>query len=386
MNYENLRLSYCGIPCESPFFLASSPVSGSYDMVARAFAAGWAGAMLKTVASYLPEEVSPRLSAAYERAGRLAYLKNAENVTQMPLAAYCQMIRRLKAAFPEKVVVASIMGESEALFAELAMACADAGADMLECNFSCPHTGNDKAGSVVGEDAELVGRYTAAVRAAVNIPVIAKLTPNVTRMNQIAKSAAVHGANSIAAINTVKSLVHIAAQAGGRPDCVSGLSGAAIKPIALRFHYELASDPELGVPLSAVGGIETWHDALDFLLLGCRNLQICTAVMQYGYRVIEPLRHGLATALAGRELESILGTGLRHIVHADELVRGSVLLPEIDAKACLGCGRCYVSCRDGAYQAITFDSANRRPAIDTQRCVGCHLCKIVCPAGAIRVP
>jgi dihydropyrimidine dehydrogenase (NAD+) subunit PreA len=243
-------------------------------------------------------------------------------------------------------------------------------------------------GSDVGQDPELVTFYTAYVKHAVSIPVIPKMTPNITLMSNPAMGAYFAGADAISAINTIKSVtMDERAEVSGQWT-VSGLSGRAVKPIALRFILEMAKNPVMNnLKLSGIGGIETWRDALEFIQLGCSNLQVCTAVMQYGYRIIDDLKLGLQHYMACRgitKLSTLVGERLSSFVTPNDLDRDTVVYPIFNNENCIGCGRCYVSCMDGGHQAITFGE-DRKPHLVGSKCVGCHLCRLVCPTGAIGV-
>ena len=247
-------------------------------------------------------------------------------------------------------------------------------------------------GSDVGQNPELVMFYTAYVKRSVSIPVIPKMTPNITQINQPAIAAYFADADAISAINTIKSVtMGDRARVSGHKT-ISGLSGRAVRPIALRHILEMAQSPLLSgtlgrtMELSGIGGIETWRDALEFIQLGCRNVQVCTAVMQYGYRIIDDLILGLQNYLAEcgiTDLADIVGEELPNFVTPTDLDRETIVYPKIDTNKCMGCGRCYVSCMDGGHQAIVFDAATRQPRIMGTKCVGCHLCRLVCPTGAI---
>ena len=244
-------------------------------------------------------------------------------------------------------------------------------------------------GSDVGQDPELVTFYTAYVKQAVNIPVIPKMTPNITQINQPAIGAYFAGADAISAINTIKSItMSPLAQVNGK-QTISGYSGRAVKPIALRFIQEMAANPIMRkVQYSGIGGIETWRDALEFIQLGCRSVQVCTAVMQYGYRIIDDLILGMQTYMAERGIDSLdklVGEQLPAFVLPSGLDRDTLVYPKIDREKCIGCGRCYISCYDGGHQAISFNADTRQPQITGTKCVGCHLCRLVCPTGAIGV-
>ena len=170
---------------------------------------------------------------------------------------------------------------------------------------------------------------------------------------------------------------------------MSGYSGRAVKPIALRYILEMAKNPIMkNIQLSGIGGIETWHDALEFIQLGCRNVQICTAVMEYGYRIIDDLTAGLQNYMAERgidDLSSLVGERLPQFLLPSDLDRDTVVFPVFDKEKCIGCGRCAISCADGGHQALLFDTEARRPQLLGAKCVGCHLCRLVCPVGAIGI-
>jgi dihydropyrimidine dehydrogenase (NAD+) subunit PreA len=391
---RDLSVKFCGLDCENPFFLSSSCVSGNYEMCARALEMGWGGIVYKTVGFYIPNEVSPRFDAT-KRGGGMPFsgFRNLEQISDHPLRENLDAMRRLKLCYPNKIMVASIMGETDAQWTELARLCEEAGVDMIECNFSCPQMTKSSMGSDVGQSAALVESYCRAVRQGTKLPILAKMTPNLGNMEEIAVAAIKGGADSIAAINTVKSITQVDCDSlSGCPSVdghstVSGYSGRAVKPIALRFIHDLAKHPALsGVPISGIGGIESFKDALEFLLLGASNIQITTSVMEYGYRIIGDLISGLSEYMQEKGVTSIaelVGKALPSMVTSDTLRRDSLVLPVFDRESCVGCGRCYLSCRDGGHQAIAWEDTKRLPSLIHENCVGCHLCVLVCPTQAI---
>lgn len=391
----SLAIDFCGIHCENPFFLASSAVCTNYEMVARAFDMGWGGVFYKTICVQDINEVSPRFDAL-QQCGKSDFyaFRNMEQLSENPNDVDFDILHRLKQDYPTKVVVASIMGQKEEEWIELAKRAEEAGCDAVELNFSCPQMRFAGMGSDVGQNAELVFFFTACVKRSVSIPVIPKLTPNITHMNQPAMAAYMAGANAISAINTIKSVtMGKNAEVSGRKT-VSGLSGRAVKPIAQRFVLGMAKNPLLcgdhgkSIELSGIGGIETWRDALEYIQLGCRNVQICTAVMQYGYRIIDDLILGLQHYLMDRgvtSIDSLVGEELSNFVTPIDLDRNTIVYPTINRDKCVGCGRCYTSCQDGGHQAIAFDVETHQPRIIGTKCVGCHLCRLVCPINAIGV-
>ena len=385
-NMPSLSIKFCGITCENPFFLASSAVCTNYEMVARAFDMGWAGVFYKTICVQDIHEVSPRFDAV-KNGTSFAGFRNMEQLSENPVDVDFDILHRLKQNYPTKVVVASIMGQTEEQWIELAKMAEDAGVDAVELNFSCPQMRLAGMGSDVGQNAELVTFYTAYVKRSVKIPVIAKMTPNITQINEPAMGAYFAGVDAISAINTIKSVTMSPQSAVSEKQTVSGYSGRAVKPIALRYIYEMAANTIMkNVELSGIGGIETWRDALEFIQLGCRNVQVCTAVMEYGYRIIDDLILGMQNYMAERGLdsmESLVGEQLPNFSLPHDLDRETIVYPKIDRERCIGCGRCYTSCMDGGHQAISFDSDSRQPHIEGTKCVGCHLCRLVCPTGAI---
>ena len=332
----DLSIDFCGVHCENPFFLSSSVVGSNYEMVAKAFDLGWAGVAFKTI----------------------GYLK------------------QLKRDYPEKIIIASIMGQNEEEWTKLAALMEQSGTDIIECNFSCPQMVGKGLGSDVGTDPDLVARYVAATKRGTKLPVLAKMTPNITKMEIPARAAMEAGASGLAAINTIKSVMNIDLEHfSSEPDIegkstVGGYSGKAVKPIALRFIHDLKKDEQLkDVPISGMGGIETWRDAAEFLSLGCETVQVTTSVMQYGYRVIDDIIDGMNDYLCrigAQSVREIVGKALPSLVAADAVDRDTIEYPRFDRKSCVGCGRCYISCFDGGHQAIHMDE-NRHPIMNARK-------------------
>ena len=393
MAVKDLSIDFLGVHFYNPFCLASSPVGNCYEMCRKAYQAGWGGVYFKSVApaSFVINEVSPRFDTLKKEGTDFVGFKNMEQTSERPFEDSMADMARLKKEFPNKVLIASIMGPTEADWTELARRATATGADMLELNFSCPQMTTHAMGSDVGTNPELCEKYVAAAKRGTDLPIVAKMTPNITDMVPSAEAALRGGAAGISAINTVKSIANLDLQnLVGMPmidgkSSVSGYSGKAVKPIALRFVNELYKRIP-GVQISGIGGIETWEDAAEFILLGARNLQVCTAIMEYGYRIIDDLTSGLAYYMEERgvdHLEDLVGLASENMLPAEELDRSYKVYPAFDMDKCVGCGRCYVSCYDGAHQALAWDEEKRRPVLDRERCVGCHLCALVCPARAI---
>ena len=385
-NLPSLETTFCGLRCENPFFLASSAICTNYEMVAAALQAGWAGVYYKTICLEDINEVSPRFDAVKRADGSFTGFRNMEQLSENSVEEDFAILARLKKDFPTKIIVASIMGQNEEEWVALAKMAKDAGVDAVELNFSCPQMRYAGMGSDVGQNPELVTYYTAFVRRSVDIPVIAKMTPNISAMAPVALAAHFAGADGISAINTIKSVTM-----GGEVHehkIVSGYSGPAVKPVAQRFILEIAQNAALqDAQLSGIGGIYTWRDALEFIQLGCRNVQVCTAVMEYGYRMIDDFVLGLRTYMATRgvdRVDALVGEAVSRFILPSEADRDTVVYPVIDRDLCVGCGRCYISCRDGGHQAIAFGE-DRKPRILGDKCVGCHLCRLICRTGAIGI-
>lgn len=389
----DLGTTFCGLYCENPFFLSSSVVASNYEMVAKAFEMGWAGVAFKTIGVLVPKEVSPRFATIRKEGNSFIGFKNIEQISDHTLEENLDYLRRLKKDYPSKIIIASILGQNEEEWTYLARQVTEAGVDIIECNFSCPHMSGEGLGSDVGQSSELVALYTAATRKGTHLPILAKMTPNIGNMELPAIAAMESGATGIAAINTIKSIMNInlddfisEPHVDGK-SCVGGYSGKTVKPIALRFIHDMKKHHDLkDAPISGMGGIETWRDAAEFLALGCTNLQITTSVMQYGYRIIEDLIDGLSYYLEEKgftSVEEIVGMALPSLVPADQLNRHSISYPKFNRDQCIGCGRCYLSCFDGGHQALKMNEADGKPKLIPEMCVGCHLCKVVCPVGAI---
>lgn len=390
---KDLSINFLGVKFPNPFCLSSSPVGNDYDMCKKAYEVGWGGIVFKTIGpkSYVINEVSPRFDALTKEAEPFVGFKNMEQIAEHSLEENLADLRKLKKEFPNKVLIASIMGNDEQTWEELARLVTEAGADMIEMNLSCPQMTSHAMGSDVGSNPELCKKYCQAVKRGSKLPMMAKMTPNVTDMVVVAKACLEGGADGIAAINTVKSVCNVDLQKMiGMPivngkSSISGYSGKAVKPIALRFIQQMRTGIP-GIEISGIGGIETWEDAAEFILLGAKTLQVTTAIMQYGYRIVEDLTNGLMHYMDEQgvdSLEELVGKANKNIIPAEDLDRDYIVYPEINKDMCVGCGRCYISCYDGAHQAMIWHEEERKPECDHNKCVGCHLCALVCPVGAI---
>ncbi len=387
----SLEIEFCGLKFNNPFCLSSSPVGNTAEMISRAFDAGWGGVVFKTVGleeDYAIVDPTPRLNALHHADRRFIGLQNIEMISERPYKQNLKDIAWLKQHYPDRPLIVSIMGYSDEGWAELAKGAAGAGADMLELNFSCPQMAVEGAGHKIGQSYDLLERYTRVVKDTVSIPVMAKMTPNITDMLPPAIAAKNGGADAISAINTLRAITEVDLDTfapkptiQGRGS-ICGYSGPAVKPIALRFVAELAQSKELGLPVSGLGGLETWQDAVMFLLMGASNLQATTAIMRYGYRIIDSLCGGLEDYLESKGFESVtelVGRGLEFTVDPAEHHQTKHVISKVDPDKCIGCGLCHIVCHDGANQAMNFDSLTRKAEVNRDRCVGCLLCRHVCP-------
>jgi dihydropyrimidine dehydrogenase (NAD+) subunit PreA len=387
----DLSVDFAGIRSPNPFWLASGPPTNTGEMVARAFEAGWGGAVWKTVGEPIVN-VTSRLGALDLADRRMAGISNIELISDRPIETNLAEIREVKRRFPDRAVVVSLMVESNAAaWHDIVRRVNDTGADGIELNCGCPHGMAERGmGAAVGQVPDYLRMIVEWAKEASEVPVLVKLTPNVTDITAAARAAREGGADGIALINTINSLVGVELDTWEPRPAVrgrgthGGYSGPAVKPIALNMVAACARDPRVGLPISGVGGIDDWRDAVQFLLLGATTVQVCTAVMHHGYRIVEDLVDGLADHLRARGLSSpadLVGRVLPAIGDWGQLDLDYRLVARVDPARCIGCGLCYVACLDGAHQAIRLDRPTGRavPVVDDDACVGCRLCEHVCP-------
>ena len=389
-NNIDLSIDFCGLKFKNPFLLSSTPVSNSAEMVARSFEAGWSGVVFKTLNSdRLPiTHPSPRMHCIHYGSKREMAVQNVEMISDRPLKENLAEFLYLKKNYPDYPIIASIMGFFEDEWVYLAKMSEDNGADMLELNFSCPHMCVEGAGHKVGQAFKLLEGFTQAVKKNVSIPVMAKMTPNITDMNEPAMYAKNGGADAISAINTVRGISQIGLDDWvPKPNvfgkgAISGTSGPAVKPIGLNFIAAMAQNDELGLPLSGIGGIETWIDALEYMLLGASTIQVTTGIMHYGYRIVEDMMEGLSDFMAERginRISDLVGIALPNLHETDAFDLERQGIAQYDMDLCIGCGQCYIVCMDAAGQALEWDAESRRPSLIEDKCLSCMLCNFVCP-------
>jgi dihydropyrimidine dehydrogenase (NAD+) subunit PreA len=385
-----------GIRSPNPFWLASCPITNTGEMVARAFDAGWGGVVWKTVGEPITN-VTSRLGAFNLDGRRMVGLTNIELISDRPTEVNLAEIADIKRRYPKQALVVSLMVEAKAeTWHDFVQRVNDTGADGMELNFGCPHGMSERGmGAAVGQVPEYVQMITEWVMEKATIPVLVKLTPNVTDIRPPARAARAAGADGVALINTISSLVGVNLDTWAPvPDVRGkgshgGYSGPAVKPIALNMVAAVASDPDVRLPVSGIGGVADWHDAVEFMLVGASTVQVGTSVMHLGFRMIDDLVDGLSSYLRAKGLHSpseLVGRALPTLTDWGHLDQSFRLLAQIDESRCIHCNLCYTACNDGGHQAIRLEGRNgtSKLTVDGDWCVGCHLCQYVCPVeGAI---
>jgi dihydropyrimidine dehydrogenase (NAD+) subunit PreA len=445
-----LETTFAGIQCLNPFWLASAPPTNAGEQIMRAFDAGWGGAVWKTIGAPVTN-VSSRYSSIDWEGRRMMGFNNIELISDRPQEVNFREIAEVKRRYPKHVVIASLMVESRRdTWHDIVKRAEDAGADGLELNFGCPHGMSERGmGSAVGQVPEYCGQITGWVKEVARTPVIVKLTPNISDIRMPARAAKLAGADALSAINTINSITSIDLETLEPRPNVDGKSshggycGPAVKPIALNMVQQVMSDPAAALPMSGIGGIGTWQDAAEFMLLGAGTVQVCTAAMHYGYRIVEDMADGLLMWMQRKgyaTIDDFRGLSLPNVREWKNLNLNYRIVAEIHADKCIGCQLCYTACWDGAHQCIHLDRADgglqqpvmgtdpryvmhepnpkgmptpamvehesakvisttpiakldtsgeganssitplhRIPRVDVDECVGCNLCSLVCP-------
>ena len=420
-----------GIRCPNPFWLASGPPANCGEQVMRAFDAGWGGAVWKTLGEPIVN-VSSRYSSVDWNRQRMMGLNNIELITDRPLQVNLREISEVKKRYPAHAVIASLMVESKPeAWRTIVKQAEDAGADGLELNFGCPHGMSERGmGSAVGQVPEYTELITSWVKEVARTPVLVKLTPNISDIRMVARAAKHGGADGLSAINTINSITGVDLDTLiPRPDVGGqsshgGYCGPAVKPIALHLVQQIASDEASRLPISGIGGISGWQEAAEFILMGAGTVQVCTAAMHYGFRIVEDMIDGLSNWMGSkgyRTIDDFRGLSLPKVVEWKNLDLNYKIIARIHAETCIGCDLCYTACWDGAHQCIHLDrvagangqghrtpaeievESSRRiattpiakldgaafsaastplariPRVDEDECVGCNLCALVCP-------
>ena len=394
----DLSTNCAGIRSPNPFWLASAPPANSGAQIQRAFDAGWGGAVWKTLGQPI-QNVSSRFGGTTIRGVQAAGFNNIELITDRSLETNFREIYDTKKKYPKHAVVVSLMVETRDEWRDIIKRSIDAGADGLELNFGCPHGMCERGmGSAVGQEPRVNQEITSWAVEYSTVPVLGKLTPNVSDIVPHGLAAKRGGAHGVSLINTIKSIISVDVdnfvlepRVGSR-STNGGYCGAAVKPIALHMVASLARHKDFGIPISGIGGISNWRDAVEFMLLGSSSVQVCTEVMLRGYRVVGDMIEGLEEYMRthGFEtLDQLIGKAIPSYSEWGDLDLNYETVAKIDAKSCIGCQACVVACMDGAHQCIfpqkpgdeahVVEGKPRVPWIDESECVGCNLCKIVCP-------
>lgn len=386
----DLRTNLAGIKSPNPFWLASAPPTNSGYQIMKAFDTGWGGAVWKTLGVPVVN-VSSRYGSVNYRDKRMVGFNNIELITDRPLRDNLREISEVKKRFPDHAVIASLMVETREEWHNIVRDVENAGADGIELNFGCPHGMCERGmGSAVGQEPKVLQTIVGWVKEVAKVPVITKLTPNISDITRPARAARAGGSDAISLINTIQSIVGVDIDQFVPYPIVDGKStnggycGPAVKPIALNMVKNCAQHPEVDLPISGIGGVENWRDAVEFILLGATSVQVCTAVMHFGFGIIRDLKSGLERYMDEKgfsTLEDFRGKALPNVKHWEDLNLKYKVTASINESKCIGCQLCYTACEDGAHQAIALstDPVNRIPSIIDENCVGCNLCSLVCP-------
>jgi len=377
-----------GIQSPNPFWLASAPPANSGLQIQRAFEAGWGGAVWKTLGTPI-QNVSSRFGGHTIGGVRGAGFNNIELITDRPIETNLREITETKKLFPKNAIIVSLMVETEAEWKDLIKRSIDAGADGLELNFGCPHGMCERGmGSAVGQEPKINERITGWAVQYSTVPVLVKLTPSVSDIVPHGMAAKRGGAHGVSLINTIKSIIGVDIDRFvpnprvGTASTNGGYCGAAVKPIALHMVAALARHKEFGLPISGIGGVCNWRDAVEFMLLGSSTVQVCTEVMLRGYRIVEDMIDGLQEYMRGHgfdRVDQMVGKAVPAFSEWGDLDLNYETVAKIDADTCIGCQLCVAACHDGAHQCIHPQQHTRVPRVDESECVGCNLCQIVCP-------
>ncbi len=392
----DLTTTFAGIRSPNPFWLASAPPTNTGGQVMRAFEAGWGGAVWKTLGKPI-ENVTSRFGAIDYAGRKVMGFNNIELITDRPLDVNLREMAEVKKRFPKHALIASLMVETREEWKEIIKKVEDVGSDGIELNFGCPHGMCERGmGSAVGQEPKVLEEITGWVKEFARIPVIVKLTPNITDVTVPAAAAKRAGADAVSLINTIKSIISVdiddfvpLPKVDGKATN-GGYCGPAVKPIAMHMVGSIARKHGRDLPISGIGGISTWRDAVEFMTLGAGNVQVCTAVMHYGYRIVEDMNQGMSDYMDEKGFSSVdqfVGRAVANYTDWESLNRKHSLVASIHEATCIGCNLCVVACDDGGHQCIRVNPefradghTRRAPIVDEPECVGCNLCQIVCPS------
>lgn len=391
----DIRNNFVGIKSPNPFWLASAPPTDKAYNVERAFKAGWGGVVWKTLGEEGPPVVNvngPRYGAIWGADRRLLGFNNIELITDRDLQRNLQEIKQVKKNWPDRAVVVSLMVPlDEESWKSILAVVEETEADGVELNFGCPHGMSERGmGAAVGQVPEYIEMIVRWCKAHTRMPVITKLTPNVTDVRRPARAAKNGGTDAVSLINTINSITGVDLDNFAPMPTIDGKGthggycGPAAKPIALHMVADIARDAETyGLPISGIGGITTWRDAAEFMALGAGNVQVCTAAMVYGFKIVEEMISGLSNWMDEKghaTLDDFTGRAVRNVTDWQYLNLNYITKARIDQEKCISCGRCHIACEDTSHQAITKEKDGKRHfEVMDDECVGCNLCVNVCP-------
>jgi len=388
----DISSNFLGIKSPNPFWLASAPPTDKKYNVLLAFEAGWGGVVWKTLGSQV-KNVSSRYSAVDYNGTRMMGLNNIELISDRPLEINLKEIKECIKLFPDRAMVVSLMADNNRnAWHELIKKVEDTGAHGFELNFGCPHGMTERGmGAAVGQDPEIACMVVEWVMEKATIPVITKLTPNVHSVVPTGRSVVKAGSNGLSLINTIQSVTGVDLDSfvpnpyvGGK-SVFGGYCGPAVKPIALKMLTTIAQDDLTSkVPISGIGGVSTWKDAVEFMLLGASNVQVCTAAMHHGFRIVEDMAEGLNNWMnekGFKKLTDFIGKSVPTVTHWEDLDINYHHVAQINQEKCIHCGLCYIACEDTSHQSINLEKGMpyNTYTIKEEECVGCNLCQLVCP-------
>jgi dihydropyrimidine dehydrogenase (NAD+) subunit PreA len=332
----------------------------------------------------------PRYGVIYGADRRVLGINNIELITDRDLHTNLEEIKRVKADYPDRAIIVSLMVPcEEQAWKDILPLVEDTGADGIELNFGCPHGMAERGmGSAVGQVPEYIEMVTRWCKKYYSKPVIVKLTPNITDIRKPAAAAMRGGADAVSLINTINSITSVNLDSMSPEPSIDGKGthggycGPAVKPIAMSMVSEISRFEETkGLPISGIGGVTTWRDAAEFITLGCGNVQVCTAAMTYGFKIVQEMISGLSQWMDEKGHTSIadfMGAAVPNTTDWQYLNLNYVAKAVINQDDCISCGRCYAACEDTSHQAIAMSEDRTFSVIDAE-CVACNLCVDVCP-------
>ncbi|MDR7378442.1 dihydropyrimidine dehydrogenase (NAD+) subunit PreA [Rhodoferax ferrireducens] len=391
----DLSTTFAGVKTPNPFWLASAPPTDKAYNVNRAFEAGWGGVVWKTLGEAGPPVVNvngPRYGALLSNDRRMLGFNNIELITDRDLELNLREITEVKRLWPDRAMIVSLMVPCvEESWKAILPRVEDTGADAIELNFGCPHGMSERGmGAAVGQVPEYIEMVTRWCKQYSKLPVIVKLTPNITDVRLPARAAQRGGADAVSLINTINSIIGVdpdtlmMSPVTGGMGSHGGYCGPAVKPIALNMVAEIGRDPQTrGLPISGIGGVGNWRDALDFIALGAGTVQVCTAAMVFGFKIVQEMASGLSDYMDSKgfkSLDDFRGAALPTVKEWKNLNLNHVSKAVINQDSCISCGRCHIACEDTSHQAITkMKDGVRHFEVMEDECVGCNLCVTVCP-------